>query len=173
MCSLESLFSMVSAWWLIWLEGRDKITKIFQYFAKFCGWFYLRRNAETSIIYFLISERAREARQMFRLVKSLMDGKMIQMISNSDQDRFSKVTNILSHTFYLLHWLFENVYILAKICNLQKIWPNFDIDKYKRVSRGFHLVGLALFLVYCCKTLRKTYTDESDLKVAAINKMTV
>lgn len=110
---------------------------------------------------------------MFRLFKSLMDGKMIQMISNSDQDRFSKVTNILSHTFYLLHWLFENVYILAKICNFQKIWPNFDIDKYKRVSRGFHLVGLAFFLVYCCKTLRKTYTDESDLKVAAINKMTV
>lgn len=65
---------------------------------------------------------------MFRLFKSLMDGKMIQMISNSDQDRFSKVTNILSHTFYLLHWLFENVYILVKICNFQKIWPNFDIE---------------------------------------------
>jgi hypothetical protein len=32
---------------------------------------------------------------------------------------------------------------------------------------------LLLFLIYCVKTLRKTYTDESDLKVAALNKMTV
>ena len=32
---------------------------------------------------------------------------------------------------------------------------------------------MAAFLIYCCKTLRKTYTDESDLKVAALNKMTV
>jgi len=30
-----------------------------------------------------------------------------------------------------------------------------------------------MFLIYCIKTLRKTYTDESDLKVAALNKMTV
>jgi hypothetical protein len=41
------------------------------------------------------------------------------------------------------------------------------------LSRWFWLIGLALFLIYCCKTLRKTYTDESDLKVAALNKMTV
>jgi hypothetical protein len=30
-----------------------------------------------------------------------------------------------------------------------------------------------MFLIYCIKTLRKTYTDESDLKVAALDKMTV
>jgi hypothetical protein len=42
-----------------------------------------------------------------------------------------------------------------------------------KLSKLFWLIGLALFLAYCCKTLRKTYTDESDLKVAALNKMTV
>jgi len=35
------------------------------------------------------------------------------------------------------------------------------------------MAGLSLFLVICCKIIRKTYTDESDLKVAALNKMTV
>lgn len=30
-----------------------------------------------------------------------------------------------------------------------------------------------MFLIYCVKILRKTYSDESDLKVAAVNKMTV
>ncbi len=110
---------------------------------------------------------------MFRLLKSLVEFKLIQMIAKSDQDKFSKVTNILSHTFYLLHWLCENVYIIAKICSFKKIWPDFNIDRFRRVSKISHLVGLGLFLVYCCKTLRKTYTDESDLKVAAIDKMTV
>jgi hypothetical protein len=28
-------------------------------------------------------------------------------------------------------------------------------------------------MVYCLKTVRKTYTDESDLKVATLDKMTV
>lgn len=42
-----------------------------------------------------------------------------------------------------------------------------------KISRLWWLLGLTMFLVYCIKTLRKTYTDESDLKVAALNKMTV
>jgi hypothetical protein len=42
-----------------------------------------------------------------------------------------------------------------------------------RVSRIWWLCGIIMFLIYCLKTLRKTYTDESDLKVAALNKMTV
>jgi hypothetical protein len=41
------------------------------------------------------------------------------------------------------------------------------------LSRRFHLIGQLLFLIYCVKTLRRTYTDESDMKVAALNKMTV
>ena len=35
------------------------------------------------------------------------------------------------------------------------------------------LFGIITFMIYCLKTLRKTYTDESDLKVAALDKMTV
>lgn len=42
-----------------------------------------------------------------------------------------------------------------------------------KISRLWWLLGLTMFLIYCIKTLRKTYTDESDLKVAALNKMTV
>ena len=42
-----------------------------------------------------------------------------------------------------------------------------------KVSRIWWLGGIIMFLIYCLKTLRKTYTDESDLKVAALNKMTV
>ena len=41
------------------------------------------------------------------------------------------------------------------------------------MSRKFWLIGISMFLIYCVKILRKTYSDESDLKVAAVNKMTV
>lgn len=46
-------------------------------------------------------------------------------------------------------------------------------ERFRAMARTFWLLGLAMFLIYCIKTLRKTYTDESDLKVAALNKMTV
>jgi Peroxisomal biogenesis factor 11 (PEX11) len=56
----------------------------------------------------------------------------------------------------------------AKPNNYQRIATLF-----LRISRVWWLIGVSMYLVYCVKTLRKTYTDESDLKVAALNKMTV
>ena len=57
--------------------------------------------------------------------------------------------------------------------NFAHIYPKFPMFQFRRLARIFWLCGLSLFLAYCCKTIRKTYTDESDLKVAALNKMTV
>lgn len=53
--------------------------------------------------------------------------------------------------------------------NVIEMWSNF----FRRVSRAFWLGGIMTYLTYCIKTLRKTYTDESDLKVAALDTMTV
>ena len=55
------------------------------------------------------------------------------------------------------------------------IKPNNLETRYfvQTLSRRFQLIGQLLFLIYCVKTLRRTYTDESDMKVAALNKMTV
>lgn len=50
-----------------------------------------------------------------------------------------------------------------------EMWSNF----FRRVSRAFWLGGIITYMTYCIKTLRKTYTDESDLKVAALDTMTV
>ena len=69
--------------------------------------------------YLQISEAMREARQLFRLFKSLFEVKRIHMIYESNSDRFSRVANIQSRSFYCLHYLFENVFIATKACNLQ------------------------------------------------------
>jgi len=73
-----------------------------------------------------------------------------------------------------MHWLFDNFYILSKILNTEKnprigYWSIIS----RQISRVWWLAGILTFMVYCLKTLRKTYTDESDLKVAALDKMTV
>lgn len=87
------------------------------------------------------------------------------------QDAFSLVTNISSRAFYFFYWLFDNIYILLKYADIHS--ERFPLERFKSLSRTFWLLGISMFLIYCIKTLRKTYTDESDLKVAALNKMTV
>jgi len=114
----------------------------------------------------------REARQLFRVFKSLFEFKRIQIIQKSNTDNFLKVTNIISRSFYMLYWLFDNIYIFGKACNLHKT-QDFPLNGFRKAAKVCWMAGLSLFLVICCKIIRKTYTDESDLKVAALNKMTV
>lgn len=70
----------------------------------------------------------------------------------------------------MVFWLLDNIYIVMKMLNVSTGEQRLLV---KTVSRRFQIVGQLLFLIYCVKTLRRTYTDESDLKVAALNKMTV
>ena len=95
----------------------------------------------------------------------------MQIIYQVSDDKFSLVMNITSRFFYMLHWFFDNVYILLKLSKWDPLGTNINI--FKNFSRKCWLFGISFFLVYCVKILRKTYTDESDLKVAAVNKMTV
>ena len=79
-----------------------------------------------------------------------------------------------SRFFYMLYWFADNIYILMKACNFHQLFPQTHLsNKVRTLAKYCWLAGLSLFLLICCKILRKTYTDESDLKVAALNKMTV
>ena len=71
-------------------------------------------------MFLVIVERVREARQLFRFLKSLFEFKRIQIIAKSNTDKFLKFTNIVSRACYLLYWLFDNIYIFSKACNLDK-----------------------------------------------------
>ena len=79
--------------------------------------------------------------------------------------------NIASRFFYMFHWLFDNISVTLKLINSSVL--RYDKDYFRLLSRKCWMIGISVFLIYCIKVLRKTYTDESDLKVAAVNKMTV
>ena len=93
------------------------------------------------------------------------------------------IMNVISRSCYFLHYLFDNFYIISKIMNVRtdKMGINHvrsDIlSKWTRraykFSRIWWFFGIISFLLYCLKTMRKTYTDESDLKVAVLDKMNV
>jgi len=121
--------------------------------------------------YLQVSNNFREARSVFRLSKFLFEIKRIQIIYHVNEDRFSQIMNIASRFFYMLHWLFDNFSIILRMTQ-SKIMGK-DKDFFRALSRRCWMFGISVFLVYCIKVLRKTYTDESDLKVAAVNKMTV
>ena len=118
----------------------------------------------------ILTEQFRDARSVFRLSKSIFEVKRIKLIAEKTNDLFGKVVNIISRAFYMVFWLLDNIYIVMKML---KVSTGEQRLLVKTVSRRFQIVGQLLFLIYCVKTLRRTYTDESDLKVAALNKMTV
>lgn len=154
-----------------------------QFLAKFFAWYSLRTEDKELISKYLsISGKLfntliidndidsfRDARSVFRLTKSLFEIKRIKIIQKT-KDTFAKIVNTLSRLFYFVFWFFDNIYIMIKLLNSQS--PN-KREFYRILSRRFQLIGQFLYLIYCIKTLRRTYTDESDLKVAALNKMTV
>jgi hypothetical protein len=102
------------------------------------------------------------------MLKSALEVKRIHIIRDFSIDKFSAVINVISRASYFIHWICDNFYVLSKIGFINSSTRVFYI-----ISRVCWLIGLFLFCVYCMKTLRKTYNDESDLKVAAIDKMTV
>ena len=140
--------------------------------CKLLSWAHTRKNAELSATYLEIANKTGDARRFFRLFKSIFEVKRIKLIVASSSDRFSLVVNVCSRAFYCVRYLFENIYTIAKACNVHYYCPNFPLRKFKQLSRTMWLIGLALFLIYCTKVLRQTYKDESDLKVAALNRMT-
>ena len=166
--NLESFCQLATTY-----EGRDKITKLFQFFTKFLSWWHLKDCTTTSLNYLLISEKVKETRQLFRIFKFLFEIKRIQLIYNSNTDKFSRIMNISSRGFYFLYYALDNLYIYGKCTSIHKRTTNFSLEKLRQLSRIFWFLGLLLLLIYTIKTIRKTYTDESDLKVAALNKMTV
>ena len=91
------------------------------------------------------------------------------MITKKKTDTFSLVSNVGSRGFYSLRWLVDNLYVLSKI----GFGPKRSTAFFKVVSRQLWLMAILCYLVYCIYTVRKTYNDESDLKVAAVEFMTV
>jgi len=132
---------------------------------KFMAWHYKSiDNDHYSSLLLHASSKIYEARELFRFFKSILEIRRICLIWNKKYDTFSSVINIVSWICYFFRWIFDNAYILSKIGFLSwKLLIPLSI-----ASRVLWLIALLFYMTYCIITIKKTYNDESDLKVAAI-----
>lgn len=144
-----------------------------------CKWFAWFATCDDNVtprhimefdLYVKIAKQLYDARSLFRLMKSVFEIKRIQIILKcKDTDQFTVITNVISRACYFIRYLFDNIYILLKIMCPGNIRMQ-SLSLYARfISRIWWLAGIVTYLIYTFKTLRKTYTDESDLKVAALD----
>ena len=132
---------------------------------KLVAWYYKSIDNDRCNILLHSSSKIYEARELYRLFKSILEIWWISLIWSKKYDAFSQLINISSRFMYFFRWIFDNLYVLSKIGFLTwKVMIPLQI-----ASRLLWLFALLFYMIYCIITIKKTYNDESDLKVAAID----
>ena len=89
----------------------------------------------------------RDARKLFRLLKSVNEAKKIKDLLASDMT-IDNILNIIVRGFFLLYWFFDNLNILSKIKIL-----NQDPKKMAKIGSTFWLIALLTNLLLLFKNL--------------------
>ena len=89
----------------------------------------------------------RDARKLFRLLKSVNEAKKIKDLLSSDMT-IDTILNIIVRGFFLLYWFFDNLNILSKIKILSQ-----DPKKMAKIGSTFWLLALLTNLLLLFKNL--------------------
>jgi hypothetical protein len=73
-------------------------------------------------LYLFNTEKLYDARSLNNLLKSLFEYKRIKLLYAAvpNRDKFTSVMNIGSRSFHMIHWIFDNLFILIKVLNMDK-----------------------------------------------------
>lgn len=89
----------------------------------------------------------RDARKLFRLLKSVNEAKKIKDLLAQPLNAETYL-NIIIRGFFLLYWLFDNLNILSKIKIL-----NYDPKQMAKIGASFWLLGLLTNVILLIKNL--------------------
>ena len=89
----------------------------------------------------------RDARKLFRLLKSVNEAKKINVVLCAAMT-IDNILNIIVRGFFLLYWFFDNLNILSKIKIL-----NQDPKKMAKIGSTFWLLALLTNLLLLFKNL--------------------
>ncbi|CAD8112788.1 unnamed protein product [Paramecium sonneborni] len=122
-------------------EGRDKISKMIQYGAKFLSWYFQKfNNLEKAHQFNNLFMAMREARKIFRLAKTLNEIQYIfyKIKENTENvNDIIRVLKIFSRIWFALFWAFDNLSILSQI---QIIQSNPKV--LGKIAMSFWAVGI-------------------------------
>jgi peroxin-11B len=122
-------------------EARDKFTKAIQYSAKIIAWSISNYNKSYYKRFNEVYLMTRDSRKIFRLFRSVQEIKTINdkikdLLSKSE--KFTILCDIFSRIGYLIHWIFDNFFILAQV----KIINSEHLNYYSYIAHMGWLVGI-------------------------------
>ncbi len=112
-------------------EARDKFTRAIQYSARFISWSLIRVDVSLYRRFYDLFKMTRDSRKIFRLFKSLQE---IKIINDKIKDLLWKkektpvIFEIFSRIGYLIHWVFDNFFILATVKVIKADNLNFILN---------------------------------------------
>lgn len=122
-------------------EARDKFTKAIQYTAKIIAWSFRSYNKSYYKRFNEVYLMTRDARKVFRLFRSVQEIKTINdKIKDllSKNEKFTVLCEIFSRIGFLIHWIFDNFFILATV----KIINSDHLNYYSYIAHMGWLIGI-------------------------------
>ena len=110
-----------------------------------------------------------QARKVFKIAKFINEVPRILYLIEAPLDNFSKNFNFLTRFFNALFYIFENLSILT---NLKFINHNYRTHIEISMSLSW-LLAQIFHMSYYAGILKKTYTDEEDLRSLELDKCKV
>lgn len=149
------------------VEGANKCLKALQCLLNIFEFFSLKTEDKTRFSKF--ASKISEARKMFKLFKFFNELPRLLYLIETPLDNFTKNFNFLTRFFSALFYIFENLSVLT---NLKFINRNYRTHIEISMSLSW-LMAQIFHISYYAGILKKTYSDEEDLRNMEVNKCKV
>jgi hypothetical protein len=152
---------------LKFLEGANKSLKAIQCFSNILEFFSMTSKDKQK--YSIFASKISEARKIFKLFKFIIEIPRLKYLVGTPMDNFTKNFNFLTRFFNAIFYVFENLSVLTDLKFLNK---NYRTHIEISMSLSW-LLGQIFHMSYYIGILKKTYTDEEDLRNMEVNKCKV
>jgi len=140
-------------------EGRDKLCKSIQYASRFIKWSLEKKNPEAALRFNGLFVGMRDARKLFRLLKSVNEyHKILQILSKGAEDEIDYYLQILNRLFFAGYWFFDNLVILCTVKFLKH-----DAKKLNKTGMIFWFLALVVGLIQSIRML--IYLNHREIKI--------
>jgi len=126
-------------------------------------------DSEDKLKFSKFASKISEARKVYKLFKFINEVPRLFYLVETPLDNFTKNFNFLTRFFHLLFYVFENLSVLT---DLKFIKQSYRTHIEISMSLSW-LLAQIFHMSYYAGILKKTYSDEEDLRNMEINKCKV
>eukprot|EP00744_Colponema_vietnamica_P002357 GILI01003713.1.p1 GENE.GILI01003713.1~~GILI01003713.1.p1 ORF type:complete len:275 (+),score=90.58 GILI01003713.1:78-827(+) len=139
-------------------EGRDKLSKVFQYGSRFLAYALLTKNPDLAKRFAALFVGMRDARKLFRLFKSVNEYQKLSQVLGQKTDGVNKALAVINRLAFLSYWIWDNLGMLSTIKFLR--YQPAPLNKMASLS---WLIGLVTQILMDLLALAENLERESRL----------